>query len=81
MIEKYIVRLSDEERGVLESTVKGGKSQAYKIRNAHILLKSDASGENWSASKCAEAFSCHQNTVYNLRQLFTEQGLGAAFER
>lgn len=81
MIEKYIVHLSGEERAVLESTINVGKSASYKIRNAHILLKSDASGENWSASKCAEAFLCHPNTVFNLRQRFTEKGLDAAFER
>lgn len=63
MVEKYIIHLSVEERAEFESIVRVGKSQAYKIRNAHILLKSDASADKWSASKCAETFSCHQNTV------------------
>ena len=81
MLKKYIIHLSAEERSVLESTVKVGKVAAYKIRNAHILLKSDASVDNWSASQCADAFSCHPNTVFNLRQRFCENGLDAAFER
>src|SRR5438132_12069577 len=81
MVEKYIIHLSGEERALLESMIKVGKSAAYKIRNAHILLNSDASADKWSAAKCAEVFSCHQNTVYNLRQRFVEEGLDAAFER
>jgi transposase len=81
MVEKYIIHLSDEERSLLESMIKVGKSAAYKIRNAHILLKSDASADKWSAAQCAKVFSCHRNTVYNLRQRFVEEGLEAALER
>ncbi|MDI6736852.1 MAG: hypothetical protein QME42_11805 [bacterium] len=39
MNKKYIVRLTDEERKQLEKTVSKGKTQAYKIKHANVLLK------------------------------------------
>ena len=44
MNKKYIVRLSEEERGELERLITKGKAAVYKIRHAHILLKADADG-------------------------------------
>lgn len=81
MKKRYIVRLSDEERKQLEEVVSKGKGAAYKIRHAHILLKADADGLNWSDEEIAEAFSVHVNTPRNLRQRFVEEGLEAALGR
>lgn len=81
MAMKYIVRLTQEERDQLTETVSTGKAAAYKIKHAHILLKSDADGPNWAAAQVASAFSCAQQTVYNVRQRFVSQGLDAALER
>ena len=44
--QKYIVRLSSEERRILEGIVKKGKGGAFRIRHAQILLHSDANGES-----------------------------------
>ena len=44
MNKKYIVRLSDVERGECERTVKKLKGGSQKVRRAQILLKSDADG-------------------------------------
>ncbi len=81
MARKYIVRLSAEEREVLELLVKKGKTQAYRIKHANIMLAVDAAGSDWSDEEAAEAFGCHVNTVANVRQRFVEQGLETALER
>lgn len=81
MARKYVVRLSSEEREALEILVKKGKTQAYRIKHANILLAVDADGPDWSDEEAAEAFGCHVNTVANVRQRFVEQGLEAALER
>ncbi len=39
MAKIYVVRLSDEERGRLSEMIKKGKTAAYKIKHANMLLK------------------------------------------
>ena len=41
MNKKYIVELTSEDRSKLQEMVKKGKGAAYRIKHAHILLKSD----------------------------------------
>ena len=79
--KKYIVRLTNEEREFLMAMISKGKTAAYKIRHANILLKSDADGPDWKDKKIVEAFGCHRITVERLRQRFVEQGFEAALER
>ena len=81
MNKKYIVRLTAKERKELENLVKKGKTQAYRIRHANILLAVDADGTNWPDHQVAKAYSCHQKTVVNVRQRFVEQGFEAALDR
>ena len=81
MNKKYVVRLEDGERCMLDEMVRKGKAAAYKLKHANILLKVDADGPNWSDEEAAEAFGCHANTVRNVRQRFVEQGFEAALER
>jgi transposase len=81
MNKKYIVRLTAEEQKELENLVKKGKTQAYRIKHANILLAIDADGLNGPDYQTAKAYKCHQNTVRNVRQRFVEQGLEAALER
>ena len=81
MNKKYLVRLTDDERQHLIHMTKIGKTAAYKIKHAHILLQVDANGPNWSDEHVAKAFRCHGNTVRNVRQRFVEQGLEAALAR
>ena len=81
MNKKYIVRLTREERNELEALVRKGKTQAYRIKHANILLAADADGPNWSDREAATVFGCHQNTVRNVRQRLVEHGLGAALAR
>jgi transposase len=81
MAKKYVVRLAPEERDELQGLVRRGKTQAYRIKHANILLAADADGPNWTDEQVAEAFGCHARTASNVRQRFVEQGLAAALER
>ena len=81
MNKKYIVRLTAEERNGLEELVKKGKTQAYRIKHANILLAIDSDGPEWVDEKAAEAYRCNRNTVKNIRRRFAEHGLQAALGR
>lgn len=81
MAEKYIVRLTAEEREELTALVSKGKTAAAKIRHAQVLLKADADGPNWSDARIAEAFSMHLNTVAGIRKRLVCQGVEAALNR
>jgi transposase len=78
---KYIVRLTEEERGELKELTTKGKAAAYKIKHANILLKADADGPAWSDKKIVESFSVCENTVLAVRQRFVERGLEGALSR
>jgi transposase len=79
--KKYIVRLTAEERAELEAMVKKGKATAYKIKHANILLAADVNGPAWPDRQIAEAFSCHLDTVADVRRRLVLEGLTAALER
>jgi len=81
MNKKYVVRLTAEERKELKDLGNKGKTQAYRIKHANILLAVDADGPNWPDHQAAKAYKCHQNTVVNVRQRFVEQGFEDALER
>lgn len=79
--KNYIVRLSLQEQQKLKSIVSTGKAAAYKIKHANILLKVDVNADKWTDKEAASAFSCHPNTVANLRQRLVTEGLEAVLER
>jgi Homeodomain-like domain len=81
MNKKYIVRLSDEERGVCQEIVKRLKGTSEKVKRAQILLKADADGPAWPDAKIAEAFDCRVQTVESLRKRLVTEGFDAAVER
>jgi len=81
MNKRYIVRLSPDERSQLQALVAKGKTQAYRIKHANILLTVDADGPAWIDARVAEGFHCRVTTVANVRRRFVEQGFEAALER
>ena len=81
MDKKYIVRLTDQERDDLATVIKKLKGTSQKVRRAHILLKADADGPNWTDRRIAEAFDCRTKTVENVRQRLVEQGFREALDR
>ena len=74
MRKKYIVRLSDEERGELQQVVKKLTGTSQKVKRAQILLKAAVDGPNWTDQRIAEAFSCRVQTVEKIRQRLVERG-------
>src|SRR2546423_5582708 len=80
MNKKFIVRLSDEERGVCQEIVKKLKGSSQKVRRAQILLKADADGPGWTDSKIADAFNCRVQTIENLRKRLVTDGFELALD-
>lgn len=78
MYKKYIVRLSDEERGTCQEVIKNLKGSSQKARRARILLKADADGPGWPDDKIAEAFSCRVQTIENVRKRLVTEGFELA---
>jgi len=78
MNKKYIVRLSDEERGICQQIIKHLKGSSQKFRRAHILLKADADASGWSDVKIAEAFDCRVQTIEHVRKRLVTEGFDLA---
>jgi transposase len=81
MNKKYIVKLTKQERRTLGEVVQKGKSPAYKIQHAHILLQADQRRHSLRDEDIAQSLGCHLNTVRNVRERFVKEGLEAALER
>ena len=80
MNKKYIIRLTPEERDLLQSLLKENKKAARVLSHARILLKADVgeSGPGWPDHQLAEAFDVSIRTVERVRQRFVEEGLEPA---
>ena len=70
--EKYVVRLTAEEREQLEHLVRAGRGSARVATRARILLKTD---EGWSAPNVSQALDVALGTVFNVKRRFAEGGL------
>jgi transposase len=76
---KYQVRLSEEERGLLEGMIRRGKDSARVLCRARTLLKADA---KVSETEISEALEVVPATVERIRRRFCEDGLqGALYDR
>lgn len=80
-MKKYIVRLSEEERSLLNEIVRKLKGTSQRVLRANILLKADADGPHWKDAKIAEALSCRVQTVENVRRRLVTEGFEAALDR
>jgi hypothetical protein len=72
--KKYVVRLTDAERVILQGVVDKLKGTSQKVLRAQVLLKSDADGPDWTDAKIAQAFGCRTQTVENIRERLVRQG-------
>ena len=83
MNKKFVVLLSVEERGQLESLVAKGKTAARKLTRACILLKADCSslGPAWSDVQISHALDLGTITVHRVRRSFVEGGLEGVLVR
>jgi Homeodomain-like domain len=80
MYKKYIVRLSDEERGICQEVIKKLKGSSQKARRAQILLKADTGGPEWPDVKIAEACNCRVQTIENVRKRLVTEGFELALD-
>ncbi|MGA7324934.1 MAG: hypothetical protein WBX25_10735 [Rhodomicrobium sp.] len=64
-VKKNVVKLSEAERGYLQSLINKGKGPAKRPLKARILLKADASerGEGWSDWRIVEALDTNFSMV------------------
>lgn len=81
--KKYIVDLSPSERNYLEEITNKGKTAAYKMNHARILLKADINqeGGGWTDSKISEALNIGHATIERVRKRFVEEGIESALNR
>jgi transposase len=79
MRKPILVKLSADERTLLEKLIRAGSAPARTIARARILLLVDRSqGESRSDEDVAEAVMVHERTVYNIRRRYASSGLNAA---
>ena len=81
MNQKYLVRLSDEERAICAATTKTETGKSEERRRAAIRLKADADGPAWKDAKIRESVGCRTRTVENVRQAFVLDGFEQALVR
>ena len=81
--KKYIVALIPEERDYLEQLVTKGKTAAYKINHARILLKADINqkGGGWLDLDISKALDISLSTISRVRKRLVEEGLESALAR
>ncbi|WP_157673398.1 helix-turn-helix domain-containing protein, partial [Endozoicomonas ascidiicola] len=77
---KYHVRLSDDERSMLEALIKQEKPiiAQHKKRHAQILLAIDENRSPLTHEQAAKAFNVKPLTICRLRQRLAEEGLEVA---
>jgi hypothetical protein len=76
-MDKYCVRLADEERSVLESLIHKGKAAARRIAHARILLLADKEQDD---EDIASALEISSRTVCRVRKRLVTEGFLAALD-
>ena len=74
--KKYVLKLSPEERSVLERVVAEPRAARWKMLRARALLKCDQGpdGPAWSDARIAEALECTTHSLENWRKQAVLQG-------
>jgi len=75
MADKYLVDLTEEERGDLLNVIHKGKAAARKVVRAHVLLRA---AEGATDEAIAQTLHLGISTVHRTRQRFVDEGLTAA---
>jgi len=83
MAQRYIVRLSRDERKTLFKIIEKGTASKEKQNRARILLKADCGeeGESWKDPQIAEAFYVSVKTVERVRKSLIENGFEETLKR
>jgi transposase len=82
-MKKWMVRLEAEERVRLEQLVRSGKTAAYKIRHANVLVAVDEAdrGRGLKDEEVARTLGIGVRAIESFRRRFVEQGLEACLAR
>ena len=79
---KVVVRLTDDQRDVLDRLVRTGTHPAAMRRRAATLLRADADGPfAWTDEEIADHLETSRMTVMRVRQQFAAEGLDATLHR
>jgi len=83
MNKKYVVRLTDTERGILEGLVNMGRGAARTLTHARILLKADCGpdGPAWTDEAISAALDVSIPTIERVRRTLVLEGFDAALQR
>jgi transposase len=81
--DKFLVRLTADQRSRLEQMTAAGRHAAASLVHARILLKADIgpAGPGWADDAIADALECGPSTVARVRKRFAQSGLDAAVYR
>ena len=81
--DKYVVRLTADDRRELERMARSGRHPARTLVHARILLKADTAkgSPGWDDAAIADALDCGTRTVARVRKKYAEGGLGSALHR
>lgn len=82
-VEKYVVRLTAEERAELEALIGPSRVSAEKQLRARLLLKADEGefGPAWLDQQLIEAFGVSRSKIMRLRRRFVAEGCQAVLVR
>lgn len=82
-VEKYVVRLTAEERSELEAMTRQRRIAADKQLRAKLVLHADEGelGPAWQDQQLIEAFGVSRSKVMRLRKQLVLEGLEAALSR
>ncbi len=80
-MEKYVVRLSEEERLELKTIVKKLKGTSQKVNRAIALLHADADGPNWTNEKIRDLTDLSIQSIVNIRKRLVTEGFEVALHR
>jgi hypothetical protein len=80
MNKKYIVRLTEDERGICHDVIRKLNASSQKVRRAHILLQADADGPAWPDARIAAAYHCREQTVELVRKRLVTESFARALD-
>lgn len=80
MAEKFIVKLTAEERQTLTQLTTTGRTAAARLRHAGLLLKTAAAAPDggWTDDRSAAACDASLSTLARVRKEFVAPGLETA---
>jgi len=79
--DKFVVRLTAEQREELQRLATTGARSAALITRARILLLADADTDAWPDDQIASALHTSPATVARVRKKFVQEGLNKAIQR